>query len=185
MAITMRMVARGFFFPRHRCHTRAIVKSPLYAHKRTPKSRCAICNGCEDTANMSPRSRGTCLADLAGDQKRCASAGKLASISIARSKSKLQRTWPQGQHPWMYPKMAGCRVLGAGCRGTRKHPRSNMLLQHAGAHVMLRAGILACLCCWGALKQHRQTNILGRPSSLAGHRPACQHASMSTTRVLA
>ena len=68
--------------------------------------------------------------------------------------------------------------------------------------IALRAGMLACLCCWGAPQhaimpttrvltcwgapqQRRQTSILGPPPSLAGHRPACQHASMSTTRVLA
>jgi hypothetical protein len=66
MAITVRMVARFFFSPsrshKRHCH------SLHYTHiKRIPKSRCAICSGCEDTAKMSPRSRGTCLGDLAGD----------------------------------------------------------------------------------------------------------------------
>jgi hypothetical protein len=66
MAITMRMVAQIFFFATE--VTQGPLSSLHYTHiKRTPKSRCAICNGCEDTAKMSPRSRGTCLADLAGD----------------------------------------------------------------------------------------------------------------------
>jgi hypothetical protein len=50
--------------------TQGSLSSLHYTHiKRTPKSRCAICNGCEDTAKMSPRSRGTCLGDLAGDRQ--------------------------------------------------------------------------------------------------------------------
>ena len=45
--------------------------SAHYTHiKRTPKSRCAICSGFEDTAKMSSRSRGTCPGDLAGDRGR-------------------------------------------------------------------------------------------------------------------
>ena len=44
------------------------MSSVHYTHiKRSPKSRCAICSGFEDTAKMSPRSRGTCPPDLAGD----------------------------------------------------------------------------------------------------------------------
>ena len=34
------------------------------------------------------------------------------------------------------------------------------------------------LACWGTSQQHRQTSILAPPPSLAGHQPACQHASM-------
>ena len=69
MAITMRMVARIFFFATE--VTQGPLSSVHYTHiKRSPKSRCAICSGFEDTAKMSPRSRGTCLADLAGDHKR-------------------------------------------------------------------------------------------------------------------
>jgi hypothetical protein len=37
--------------------------------KHTPKSRCAICSGFEDTTKMSSRSRGTCPGDLAGDRR--------------------------------------------------------------------------------------------------------------------
>ena len=67
MAITMRMVARIFFFATE--VTQGPLSSVHYTHiKRSPKSRCAICSGFEDTAKMSPRSRGTCLGDLAGDQ---------------------------------------------------------------------------------------------------------------------
>jgi hypothetical protein len=66
MAITMRMLARIFFFATE--VTQGPLSSLHYTHiKRKPKSRGAICNGCEDTAKMSPRSRGTCLGDLAGD----------------------------------------------------------------------------------------------------------------------
>ena len=51
MAITMRMVARIFFFATE--VTQGPLSSLHYTHiKRTPKSRCAICNGCEDTAKM-------------------------------------------------------------------------------------------------------------------------------------
>jgi hypothetical protein len=64
MAITMHMVARIFFFATE--VTQGPLSSVHYTHiKRTPKSCCAIDNGCEDTAKMSPRSRGTCLGDLA------------------------------------------------------------------------------------------------------------------------
>ena len=66
MAITMRMVARIFFFATE--VTQGPLSSVHYTHiKRSPKSRCAICSGFEDTAKMSPRSRGTCPPDLAGD----------------------------------------------------------------------------------------------------------------------
>ena len=66
MAITMRMLARIFFFATE--VTQGPLSSLHYAHiKRTPKSRCAICSGFEDTAKMSSRSRGTCPGDLAGD----------------------------------------------------------------------------------------------------------------------
>ena len=65
-AIIMRIAARVFF------PATEVTQGPLLgdydAHvKRTPKPRCAICSGFEDTAKMSPRSRGTCLGDLAGD----------------------------------------------------------------------------------------------------------------------
>jgi hypothetical protein len=66
MAITMRMLAQIFFSATE--VTQGPLSSLHYTHiKRTQKPRCAICNGCEDTAEMSPRSRGTCLGDLAGD----------------------------------------------------------------------------------------------------------------------
>ena len=39
----------------------------------------------------------------------------------------------------------------------------------------------ACQQCWGTPQQHRQISILGPPPWLAGHRLACQHASMLTT----
>ena len=68
MAITMRMVARFFFFATE--VTQRPLSSVHSTHiKRPPKSRCAICSGFEDTAKMSPRSRGTCPADLAGDHR--------------------------------------------------------------------------------------------------------------------
>ena len=67
MTITMRMLARIFFFATE--VTQGPLSSVHYTHiKRSPKSRCAICSGFEDTAKMSPRSRGTCPPDLAGDQ---------------------------------------------------------------------------------------------------------------------
>jgi hypothetical protein len=66
VAITMRMVAQFFFSPTE--VTQGPLPSVHYTHiKRTPKSRCAICSGFEDATTMSPRSRGTCLGDLAGD----------------------------------------------------------------------------------------------------------------------
>ena len=68
MAITMRMVARIFVFVTE--VTQGPLSSVHYTHiKHTPKSRCAICSGFEDTTKMSPRSRGTCPGDLAGDLK--------------------------------------------------------------------------------------------------------------------
>jgi hypothetical protein len=68
MAITMRMLARILFFATE--VTQRPLSSLHYTHiKRTPKSRCAICNGCEDTAKMSLHSRGTCLGDFAGDRQ--------------------------------------------------------------------------------------------------------------------
>jgi hypothetical protein len=46
------------------------LSSAHYTHiKRTPKSRCAICSGFEDTTNMTAHSRATGLPDLAGDHK--------------------------------------------------------------------------------------------------------------------
>jgi hypothetical protein len=67
MAITMRMVARIFVFATE--VTQGPLSSLHYTHiKRPPKSRCAICDGFEDTTKMSPRSRGTCLGDLSGDR---------------------------------------------------------------------------------------------------------------------
>ena len=36
--------------------------------KRTPKPRCTICTGFEDTTKMRAPSRGTCQGDLAADQ---------------------------------------------------------------------------------------------------------------------
>ena len=66
MAITMRMVARIFFFATE--VTQGPLSSVHYTHiKHTPKSRCAIWRDCEDAIKMSSRSRGTCLGDLAGD----------------------------------------------------------------------------------------------------------------------
>jgi hypothetical protein len=66
MAITMRMVARIIFFATE--VTQGPLSSLHYTHiKHIPKSCCAICSGFEDTAKMSPRSRGTCPGDLADD----------------------------------------------------------------------------------------------------------------------
>jgi hypothetical protein len=68
MAITMRTVARIFVFATE--VTQGPLSSVHYTHiKYTPKSRCAICSGFEDTTKMSPRSRGTCPGDLAGDRQ--------------------------------------------------------------------------------------------------------------------
>jgi hypothetical protein len=66
MTITMRMVARVFVFVTE--VTQGPLSSVHYTHiKHTPKSRCTICSGFEDTTKMFPRSRGTCPGDLAGD----------------------------------------------------------------------------------------------------------------------
>ena len=66
MAITMRMVARIFFFATE------VTQGPLlgvqYTHiKRPPNSRCAFCSGFEDATKMRAHSRGTCQADPAAD----------------------------------------------------------------------------------------------------------------------
>ena len=67
MAITMRMVARIFVFATE--VTQGPLSSVHYTHiKHTPESRCTICSGFEDTTKTSPRSRGTCLGDFAGDR---------------------------------------------------------------------------------------------------------------------
>jgi hypothetical protein len=66
MAITMRIVIRIFF--RHRGHTRAIAKCPLYAYKTHTKLPCCVFrSGHEDTTNMTAHSGATGLPDLAGD----------------------------------------------------------------------------------------------------------------------
>ena len=102
------------------------------------------------------------------------------------------RAWPQGQHPRVYPKMAGCWVLGAGVH-TSIHSHGHATSASASVVVML-----VCLCCWFA-SQHASMPTTGGagmlgcmptaqtcqhfspPPSLAGHRPACQHANMPTT----
>ena len=98
------------------------------------------------------------------------------------------RAWPQGQHPRLYPKMAGCWVLGYTQASTatatllRPAPRSLSCWSvcAAGLHPSMPAcQQLGVLACWGACQQHRQH--FSPPPSLAGHRPACQHASMPTT----
>ena len=56
MAITMRMVAQIFVFATE--VTQGPLSSVHYTHiKHTPKSRCAICSGFEDTTKMSSHSR--------------------------------------------------------------------------------------------------------------------------------
>ena len=58
--------ARIFFFATE--VTQGPLSSVRYTHiKHTPKSRCAICSGIEDTTKMRAHGRGTCLADLAAD----------------------------------------------------------------------------------------------------------------------
>jgi hypothetical protein len=61
-------VARIFFL-RHRGHTRAIVKCPLYAYKTPTNSRYVFLSVLEDTTKMTAhsRARATGLPDLAGD----------------------------------------------------------------------------------------------------------------------
>ena len=66
MAIVMRMVAR--IFPPTTGVTQVPLLSDYDAHiKRTPKPRCAICTGFEDTTKMRAPTRGTCQGDLAAD----------------------------------------------------------------------------------------------------------------------
>ena len=77
----------------------------------------------------------------------------------------------QGRHTG-HTNIRGCipKWQGAGCWNTHEHPRTRMLLRHAGAPCtctlkccVLRAGMLVCLCCW----------------------VAPPHCSMPATRVLA
>ena len=92
MAITMRMLAQIFFFSTE--VTQGPLSSVHYTHiKRSPKSRCAICSGCEDTAKMSPRSRGTCPPDLAGDLSLLS-----PPLSVLFSKTDLGKRSP-GKQP--------------------------------------------------------------------------------------
>ena len=67
MVITMRMVARFFFFATE--VTQGPLLSAHYTYiKRPPNSRCVFPSGLEDTAKMTAHSRATGLPDLAGDR---------------------------------------------------------------------------------------------------------------------
>jgi hypothetical protein len=70
MAIIMRIAA--WIFPTATEVTQGPLSSVYDAHiKRTPKPRCAICTGFEDTTKMRAPSRGTCQGDLAADLLCC------------------------------------------------------------------------------------------------------------------
>ena len=67
MAITMRMVARIFFFATE--VTQGPLSSAHYTHiKRPPNSRCVFLSVLEDTTKMTAHSKATGLPDLAGDR---------------------------------------------------------------------------------------------------------------------
>ena len=83
---------------------------------------------------------------------------------------------------------AGCWVLGytqaSTATATLLRPAPRLLscwsVCAAGLHPSMPAcQQLGVLACWGACQQHRQH--FSPPPSLAGHRPACQHANMPTT----
>ena len=66
MAITMRRVARIFFFATE--VTQGRLFRAHYTHiKRPPNSRCVFLSALEDTTKMTAHSRATGLPDLAGD----------------------------------------------------------------------------------------------------------------------
>ena len=66
MAITMRMLARIFFFATE--VTQGTLLIAHYTHiKRPPNSRCVFLSALEDTTKMTAHSRATGLPDLVGD----------------------------------------------------------------------------------------------------------------------
>ena len=68
MAITMRRVARIFFYATE--VTQGTLFRAHYTHiKRPPNSRCVFLSALEDTTKMTAHSRATGLPDLAGDPR--------------------------------------------------------------------------------------------------------------------
>jgi hypothetical protein len=69
LAITMRMVARFFFFATEVAQGPLLSAHYTYMYiKRPPNSRCVFLSGLEDAAKMTAHSKATGLLDLAGDQ---------------------------------------------------------------------------------------------------------------------
>ena len=140
MAITMRMVARIFVFATE--VTQGPLSSVHYTHiKHTPKSRCAICSGFEDTTKTSPRSRGTCQGDLAGDRplKQNHNPQSDTSWALRLSQSRIRFT-----------------TLHRAALTPRDHPRDHpgKYLYYAGtfwlylhSHCRLRNVTLVCVLC--------------------------------------